>query len=239
MNNVIGTLKIGSTNIDNASLNLRRQGDNLWFSTSVSNGNFDLHLEDGTYTAIGFWDNTNGEYTSLEGLTESTFTISQGVAIPSNINLVVPAGNVNGTLHAMNNQVVDKAWLHIHRTNGNPFTSYSVQVKNSSFSLYLPDGSYRVDGYWDEVTGSDVSLNVDFIVDNGVVVQGPLNLVVKTPNVHGTFQLPVGTPPITEGNVSLSNTSKDGPGIGAPVKDNKFDLYLPDGNYIIEGVVES
>lgn len=237
-NNVTGTLERqtaqGQSPVSDVFLNLHQIGGN-GFSVSVKNGNFGLYLADGTYQVSGYWDPNKQEQVSVGG----SFTVVNGqLSDPNGLHLLVHMSNLSGTLR----KVVDtgvvpvtRAQINIRNTSGNMNTN--VTVKNGQFSIYLEDGNYSIDGFWDEVRQEYVPVNQKLTVKGGVLVTpGGLDVILQLPNVSGTLKSLTGT---WVNNVNLNMYRQGGDGFSATVKDGKFSVYLQDGTYQVTGYWEN
>jgi hypothetical protein len=240
MSNVNGTLKgVSGANLNNVNLNLYKVGTNYGFSVTVKNGKFNLYLEDGTYQINGFWDNDTQSNTTLS----ASFEVEGGqvtAATAAALQITLKAPNVSGTLKKQTGTStytpVQNGWLNMHAQQGG--MGYGVQVKNGGFALNLPDGTYIVDGYWDNVAQQQVSIRGKFFVLNGHLTRAAdAQLVVRQSNVKGKveFVSDSGTLPVSDGVLNM-HTIIGGAGFSVSVKDGSYDLYLPDGVYQVDGV---
>lgn len=236
--NVSGTLlSSGQQPVDGVTLNLHSENVNggQGYGVSVKNGNFSLYLPDGNYKIDGYWDPVSQDQVTLS----YTFSVTGGVSNPNPLAVVVQDKNVTGTLKQADGSPVTGTWLNLHST-GTTYTYYNVRVKDGQFALYLPDGSYRIEGYWDEATQDQVQLRYSFTVTGGKSSPDPLSITVPKNNVTGTLKLEDGTS--IDGvylNLHSDNAGKENYGFSIRVKQGQFSLYLEDGNYVVEGYYDS
>jgi hypothetical protein len=229
--NVSGTLQVGNTAVAKASLNLHSADGQQWYHSKVENGQFSLYLPNGSYQVDGYWDETAMEYTQVT----YTFTVTNSVSAPASLSIIVPNKNVSGTLKLQNGTNVGQAWLNIRSTDAGK-EGYNTRVKDGQFSLNLPDGAYEADGYWDESAKEYVHLTYSFTVSGSASNPNPLTIAVPDKNVNGTLKLQDGTNVDKVWlNIHSTETNANGQWFQASVKDGQFSLYLPNGNYKVEG----
>lgn len=230
--NVTGTLKQGEQLIQGAWLNLHSIGNQpVWYNIHVKNGIFSAALPEGTYQLEGFYNEITQEQVSY--LKE--FKVASSTE-PTVVTLEVPGNNVNGTIQTTGQKPIDDVILNIHSETAKGYKGYSVSVKAGQFSLYLPDGNYRVNGYWNSVTSEQVTLDYSFTVINGQSNPNPIQIAVPDKNVFGTLSAADGNGTSMVKEAWLDIFRKDGTkGYNTAVKDGKFSLYLPDGDYVIHG----
>ena len=228
--NVTGTLKQGEQPIQGAWLNLHSTGNNqIWYNIHVKNGTFSAALPVGTYQMDGFYNETTQEQVSY--FKEFTVTSSTETTV---ITFVVPGNNVNGTLQTTDQKPISDVFLNLHSESEQGYKGYSVSVKDGKFSLYLPDGKYRVDGYWNSVSQEQVTLDYSFTVTNKQSNPNPIQIAVPDKNVFGTLTAADGKDNVLVKEAWLDLFRKDGTkGYNTAVKDGKFSLYLPDGEYVV------
>jgi len=191
----------------------------LSYNVNVKAGQFSLALPNGEYLVRGYWN--NNEYVRLN--------LGQTVEGTESWSIKVPTRNVTGTLRTANDQLADQVWLNIQSLNQADTSSYDVFVRDGSFRLTLPNGTYRVNGYWDNVAQEYVQLNTEFVVSG----TRTLALVVPSKNITGTLSM--GDSPI--GNAWLYIRSADYTrSYSAKVAaDGTFGIALPNGSYVIDG----
>jgi hypothetical protein len=237
--NVTGTLKkqtkTGVVNLSDGVLNLHPKNANYGIGVSVKDGSYDLYLPDGEYQIEGYWDQNTQEFKSLP----VTFEVSGGkVDQPDALNLIVKLDNVKGSAKVEGNggaTDLESAWLNLHPIGGN--YGFGTKIKDGLWALYLEDGDYQVDGYWNEKTQEYTPVTVKFSVQNGAPTdESLLDLMIKSNNVSGTLKKQSGSSYVNVSNAWLNLHPVNGNvGMNASVKNGVFALYLPDGDYQVEG----
>ncbi|MNM04677.1 Cellulosome-anchoring protein precursor [compost metagenome] len=194
----------------------------------VKDGKFTVYLPDDSYRIRGYY-NSGGESIPINYY----FKASGGQTNPNPLNVTIPRSNVSGKVTNEDGSVVSAGTLNILSA-GN--SNSIVTVKNGDFNLYLPDGPYRVTGYYNSETGVSTYLSETFRVINGVP-DHTLNLTLRTSNVAGTIGYEDGSF-IAYGGVYVSGKSSDGSvGIySVNVRDGRFNVYLPDGSYRVDSL---
>jgi hypothetical protein len=146
-------------------------------------------------------------------------------------------GRIRGTLKRNDKTLVAGGWIQLHGT-GPSFKSYNVRVKKGEFSFHLPNGTYLIDGFWDEWTQDQIHLSYTFIVDYGKPFPDPLELIEPARNVAGILKLYDGTlPDDLYLNLHSENAGMNY-GYNTKVKNGQFSLFLADGNYVVDGFLD-
>jgi hypothetical protein len=200
---------------------------NNGISISVVNGKFDLYLPNGTYELNDYWNNDEQMHNQLS----RSFTISNGVLV-GNLNIVLPAKNVTGTVRSADGALQSNIYFQLQSVGLSSNMGYLVNVKNGAFSTYLPDASYEVYSYSDQITGLSKPLIGSFKVVNGVSTPASLDLVIHASNVTGTLKNVDGSNISADLSLQLPNANIS---LSLSVVKGKFDLYLPNGTYEIGG----
>ncbi|NJJ41258.1 hypothetical protein, partial [Paenibacillus apii] len=235
--NVIGTMAYeDGTSAGNGSISIRTTVTNStysYFYPQVKNGQFSLYLPDGKYVVDYYYNSDAQESTQLS----YTFTVVDGKPTPNPLSIKLKKKNVIGTMAYEDGTSVGNGSISIRTTVTNSTYSYFYpQVKNGQFSLYLPDGKYVVDYYYNSDAQESTQLSYAFTVVDGKPTPNPLSIKLKNKNVIGTVAYEDGT---SAGNGSISIrttvTNSTYSYYNASVKNGQFSLYLPDGKYEVYG----
>jgi hypothetical protein len=240
--NFTGTLKNQGVAVTQAWLNVYKVVNNEWkffgMSVSGSDGTFSTYLPPGTYTIDGYHDQALNKWVSLRGLGQTIVVATSGNA-PVEIN--TPAENVTGTLKR-NSVTVPNANLNLHKVvqGQNGWEGFGIGVTGGTFGLYLPAGTYQIDGYWDNDNQKYVSLEgsaQQFTVTGQE--NSPVSVPVNAPpdNLTGTLKKTVsGTPTtITNAHINFYDQTQNR-GFGIQVDNNgQFSGYVKPGTYKLQG----
>ncbi len=105
-------------------------------------------------------------------------TVSNGI-LTAPLNIIIPESNIHGTLIDASGQAIQKASLQLYRITSNSSYGTSVSVTDGIFDLYLADGQYGFEGYWDETTQEYKALTGRFTVSGGQVTEGSVNIFCR------------------------------------------------------------
>jgi len=223
--NVSGTVQTQAEPVTNAWL-IVQNGNNSTqrYTVKIENGQFHLYLSDGSYKVVGYYDEQRHTFIQFE----NTFTVSSGVSSPNPLTLTVPTQNVTGSITN-----VSSGWVSIH-----PVSStdkwYTTQIQNGTFKLYLPDGQYQVNGYWDAQGKVYTQLNSSFTVSQGQTIPSVLALSVPSVTLQGSLLNTDGTP-IAQAWVFVKNASTNELRSFQTQSDGSFSSRLPVGSYTVVG----
>jgi lactocepin len=242
-----GALVVGKASLANVTFSLySTDGAQVWYDfTTDANGNFTYNLPDGNYKIDGIWVSPtwyvlNKPFTIENGLVNGTDAL---VFDALDYNLPTDSGqNVVGTLtngsYALNHLVFS-----IHTLDGSQWYDTKTDA-NGNFSLSLPDGTYQIDGIWEEANWKWHVLNQQFSVQDGklvgatelvITVQPVSQPVINTNSVTGT---------LSKANEALKNvifsihtTTGEEVWYDTQADENgNFAFNLPDGSYMVEGI---
>jgi hypothetical protein len=208
-----------------------------YYHTQVSQGNFVFqNLPDGQYIIDGYYDSNWTAWHQIPFTDAMKFTVQRGQT-NHQLSITLPQNNVSGKVRVGDQTIVD-AWLNLHSTTTSN-AWFSARISNGSFSLYLPDGSYVVDGYSDPQTYAftTLPLKYSFSVKNGYSDPQSLDIIFPSDNVTGSVYN--GTMTIDEGWLSFSSLGAAPQWYSAKIKNSAFHTYLPDGQYEVEGYTDS
>ncbi|UOY91851.1 hypothetical protein MUG87_15450 [Ectobacillus sp. JY-23] len=189
------------------------------YEANIQNGQFSLYLPDGEYEIAGYYDVERDVFTAFYQI----FTVKNGKAEVISVN--VPADNVTGTVQKAG-QPVQRGTLILYEGESGTEKWYSAEIKDGQISLYLPDGTYTTEGYYDMETGNVTAFRYTFTVKNGTVA--PLRIEVPADNVKGTVKKENGT---AWGILQLQAVGDEEELYHVSVNEGSFSLYLPDGTY--------
>jgi hypothetical protein len=234
---VTGSISKSNTSLENAWLFIHLVGGNsstAYLKTQIKNGHFTFqNLPSGQYIVDGYYDSEWVKWTSMPVTTNTKFYVSGGQTSPSPLSIIIPSNNVNGTIE-LGQQAITDAWLNLHSTTDSK-AWYSAKISNGSFSLYLPNGSYVVDGYSDPKTYAFTSLpmKVSFSVNNGQSEPQALKISIPLDNITGTVAN--GDVKVPKGWASIHSVGTNQSWYNAKIQDGAFQLFLPNGNYEFAG----
>lgn len=120
----------------------------------------------------------------------------------------------------------------------NPVT-VAVPVENGVFTFPLmKDGTYRIEAYFGKVSRTQMLLKDTFEIKDGVPAGGPLHLTAP-PLYTGSLHFASGM--AANGYIHVTPLPTDYRWrYTAPLAvDGQFNLYLADGSYLVEGLMES
>jgi hypothetical protein len=238
----VGSLTLGETPLANITFSLYNTETNVWYDfTSNENGNFTYALPNGTYKIDGVWVDPTWYVLG------KTFTVTNGLVDgkPLTIDALdyqIPTDDTANVLGTVQNgtQPLSHLTFSIHSTDG---TWYDAKTdKNGQFAFELPDGSYVVDGIWDQASEKWYELNQIFTVADGEL-QGSTELLidiatVASDNVFGT--LTKGSDALSNLTFSVRTAAGDEKWYSATTDANgNYSLRLPDGDYQLEGIWNS
>jgi hypothetical protein len=145
----------------------------------VIDGTFEYLLSEGTYFVYDIWEigtpNTpeNGRTITLAGLRTSFEVDSNGVG---EVAVETKPDNVTGTL-TQDGQAVPYAWINMSNES-NPDEIYNIMVVDGNFSLYVPDGTYKIYKYEGQMHQNSVSLDMTVTISQA----DPASRVIKIEN---------------------------------------------------------
>jgi hypothetical protein len=142
--------------------------------------------------------------------------------------------NVNGTIiRADGKEIFKEGILYISKVQDNMTIGYETKLVDGKFSINLYDGDYQITKVSDLNSSDFISLFYTFKISDEKPIPSSLDIVI--PEGHeGTIKYQDGTS-ISNGSLSMLRIEPNlSVGFSAPIKDGKFTLYLPDGDYLIK-----
>lgn len=225
--NVTGTIIFGTTPVSKAWLDIQSSGEtDKRYHAKVWNGNFSLYLPDGSYEVKGYSSEGSDQYQAVS----YNFNVVNGTPVPLQLAIVVPANNVFGSIATQAGPVAN-AWIMLNDTKDRGL-KYTTKIKGGQFEFHLPDGTYRVAGYYDQQDHSFHQVDYTFTVSGGVSGPNPLSITVPAQNVTGTVVL--NNQAVNSGWVNIYSQG-NGSWHNAKISNGAFNLYLPDGQYKASG----
>jgi bacillopeptidase F len=239
-----GKLAIGDQPLAHITFSLYSTGEKqVWYDfTTDANGEFTHQLPDGEYRVDGIWVSPtwyplNKTYTIENGLVNGIAEFEVNV-----LDYVIPAPepgkwNVVGTL-VNGTTALTNVTFSIHSTDNKWYDAKSDST--GKFAFTLPDGTYEVDGIWDELKGKWYELNQKFTVKDGSLEgAAELRIDVNPPatsfKVTGT--LTKGTTALSDVVFSVHTTTGEETWYDTQTDSNGgFGFNLQDGTYMLEGV---
>jgi uncharacterized protein YjbJ (UPF0337 family) len=220
--NVLGTVKDSCGNLEgDATLELQSRGtEQQWYYVHIKNGVFSTHLPAGDYQINRYIDQRTGNPFILG----TEFTVSNEED-STTVDIVLPKENVTGTVKDRSGNAVVDARLHFHNT----AQAFDVHIQNGKFSAYLPEGTYQIDEFDDQITQKQVILAQTFTVSN----EGDstsVDFVLPKENVSGTVKDSSGNR-VFDGTLELRRTGNEERWVSVHIQNGKFTTYLPQGTY--------
>jgi 2',3'-cyclic-nucleotide 2'-phosphodiesterase (5'-nucleotidase family)/DNA/RNA endonuclease YhcR with UshA esterase domain len=237
--NVVGTLVNDTTPLTNVVFSIHTLNGDTWYDAkSDKTGKFAFTLPDGSYQLDGIWDAENGKWYELN----QTFTVTNGgldgtAPLLIDVKPAVTSNNVTGTLSKGTDTFANLVFS--VRTTSGEEKWYDVQTdENGQFAFNLPNGSYMIEGIWEDATGTWYVLQKEFTVAGTLV----LNIDVLAdgsapvvPNVTGSLMK--GTEVLANVVFSIHTTSGEEKWYDAITDTNgNFTFVLPNGTYKLEGI---
>jgi lactocepin len=236
-----GRLVVGDKPLANTTFSFYSTGtEQVWYDfTTDANGVFTYNLPDGDYKIDGVW--VSPKWYEMN----NTFTVTDGkvdgkALVINALNYQIPADASKNVAGKLVDGVTPLANVVFSVHSGDKW--YDTKTDSAgNFVFELPDGTYQVDGIWDDVKGKWYQLNQQFTVENGALTD-TLTIDVKAAavNYNVTGTLSKGTTPLS--NIIFSIHTKNGDVWYDTQTDanGNFGFKLPDGTYTIEGIwVES
>lgn len=236
--NLSGFVKNGTKTLTNIPFSVHSTDGKWYDAVTDKNGKFNFNLPDGSYQVDGIWDGAAGKWHELnKAFSMKSGKLEGATELLIDIDTAVNKENVTGTvtkgLKALNDTVFS-----IHTSTGETKWFDAKTDANGNYALKLADGSYTIDGIWDQAESKWYVLQKNFTVSGtlqlniDVLKDGPVDL---TPNVTGVVKkgnevLPniVFSVHTTSGEVKWYDITTDVNG--------RFSTPLPNGSYVLEGI---
>jgi hypothetical protein len=221
--NVMGTLNKGSETLSDVVFSIRTaSGEEKWYDSKTdANGRFATYLPTGSYVIEGIWEASAGKWHVLQ----KEFTVT-GETLQLNIDVLAdgPAelpANVTGVLKK-GNEVLPGVVFSVHTNIGEEKWYDTVTDANGHFNMQLPDGSYILEGIWNDGEGKWYPLQMEFTVNSTKELVIDLNApkIVSGADFSGTLE----NPKVYAGDVTVDATGV-----------TKLENAIVKGNLILKG----
>ncbi|MFB9326397.1 S-layer homology domain-containing protein [Paenibacillus aurantiacus] len=193
----------------------------------VWEGRFSANLPDGRYQVKGYETWRTGEFSTLGIM----FTVAGGQVVGGALDVLIQPSNVIGRIESPGSLNLERSLMRVISIT--TAMSYDVQIRNSAFSTYLPDGDYTARF----LTGADdlIGLSLEFSVKNGTPSDNPLIFHIPAAQT-GIVQSADGQE-VSGGMIGITSISAD-PNRAVShmyevAQDGKFTFRLPAGSYKI------
>ncbi len=133
---------VNQQTVDQAWVRISDTVSTATYDAWITNGSFSIELEDGSYKLASYWKSDTDELVQLD----KSFTVSGGVVTPALLQAQQGNPNVTGTLKDAASHEVDGVFLYLHLSN-TEHAQIRTKVTQGNFGIFLPDGSYQIDGY--------------------------------------------------------------------------------------------
>ncbi|MFS0724829.1 S-layer homology domain-containing protein [Paenibacillus sp. 1P07SE] len=210
---------------------------NQTFHVPIRDGEFELRVPDGEYSRIEIrYDIPMADGDSF-ALWESFGSLSvEGGEFSRDLRFTLKGFNVIGTIEREQGDSSAQAYVQARSLDW-PMSgdNKNLQVINGQLYGYLQPGRYVLTEYYVYNTGERRELNLRFDVLDGETTE--LKIPVKASNVFGELLQADGTP-VTRGSLQIStHQSPEYRIYNATIDNGEFDLYLPDGAYLIQSYI--
>jgi hypothetical protein len=228
--NVSGTLQIQSKKAIHGTVKVECQTcvRSTPYTVSVKNGKYEASLPNGRYKISSIYNQTTkktNRYSFVFEIRSAKLT-----APKSAMALVVEdRDNQTGTIEK-GGKPIAKGNLFIHPTNGEGYYYYP-SILNGKITTYLKDGSYQIDGYYDEIQQQNVPMEkpVKLVVSGGKSSLPNIQLSLNADNFIGTVHK--AGKAISKGTI-YAETDQFTRVVS--IINGKFTAYLADGTYTIQ-----
>ncbi|MEO2225552.1 Ig-like domain-containing protein [Priestia megaterium] len=228
--NVQGIVKNNGAKVGDGEITfLEKGGSNKSFSIKLTNGEFKAYLPNGAYYAKEYYDETKNETILLD----YSFKVTNGKSTPASLVIEVPQDNVKGTVTRGGENVKEGYIRYVQEGNGK---FYEINIKDGQFSEYLPNGTYRSDGYYDTREEQFIDVESSFTIVSGKAEALLIKIDVPKDNVTGSIQK--GGAKVKNGYVNFYN-EENTKSYKISIRDDQFSTYLADGSYKVTGYFDS
>lgn len=166
-------------------------------------------------------------------------TFTPEVTPPAPTSTPGPVNNVFGTVtRADGKELFKKGTLYLVKVQNGINIGYETSVIDGKFDVKLHDGDYQVTGISDSNSSEWISLYYTFKVSNEQPNSSSLDIVI--PKGHeGSIKFQDGTS-ISNGSLSVSRIDPYlSVNFNAQIVEGKFNVYLPDGNYLVNNQINN
>ncbi|MBD3921344.1 copper amine oxidase N-terminal domain-containing protein [Paenibacillus sp. PR3] len=192
-------------------------------SVSIRNGVGYLDFyEPGEYN-FNYLTLSNGGKVDLDILHH--FSIDENGNVTS-LNIVAYPPNFKGQVEGESELTYGNLGICLLDENGQSKECYVEGAPGGKYAIYLPDGQYQWEGYYDSSTRQNFKVNKIFTVANGKP-ETILQISKPAVNIHGSASTNEGDP-VSGGYIYFRNSTSS---YSAWVEQGKYDLFIPDGTY--------
>ncbi len=237
---VTGQVLDGETPVAWRTIYVESTQGNGWYNTQTDqNGNFSLRLADGDYVATEM-----PEYgpvpSSNSVLFNTRFSVVNGQLVKDGATggqliLTLPKNKFTGTVTDQGQPIAGRLDYSLLNSN----RQYSVYAdENGSFSLQIPDGEYKINGFWNQNDRYEVEQLVFMIQDGQLFRDGVLatSIDVKTLAESFTGTLMDGNQVLTNTQINVTNNQTGQWYYDQTDENGQFSFRLPDGDYHVDQV---
>jgi hypothetical protein len=228
--NVSGTVQLKSKQAVKGTIKIECQTcvRTTAYTASVKNGRYEASLPNGKYKISTIYD----QATKKTKKSSFVFEIrSAKLAAPkSAMALVMDETDNQKGIIVKGGKPIQNGYLFIHPSSSEGYFYYPA-IQNGKFTTYLKDGTYSVDGYYDETQQQNVPLEkpVKLVVSGGKSNASNLNIQLKADNFIGTVYK--AGKAIKKGTIYAKNDQFTRV---ISIINGKFTAYLADGTYTVQ-----
>ncbi|MHC0038821.1 hypothetical protein [Pseudoneobacillus sp. C159] len=200
------------------------------YFTVIRNNQFQLPLENGTYTAYQYVNKSDAKYYQVD----STFTVSNGKLTTASLKIQGQPTNISGSVKLSSQKNINGT-VKIVCQSCEREIAYTATVKNGKYEASLSNGHYKIANIYNQATKKTNPYSFVFEVKQAKVTAAKMAmaLVVDRDNLKGTIEK--GGKPITKGNLFIYPTNGEGYYYYPDITNGQFTTFLKDGSYNIDG----
>jgi hypothetical protein len=193
------------------------------FSAPLKNNQFQARLQDGTYTAYQYYNQSKTEYTQLA----YTFKVTNGKTATAQLKVPVKPVNIKGSLRIGTKKTVSGT-MKVACQSCTVATTYTATVKKGSYQLSLPNGRYKVISIYNSSDKKSTQHTHSFEVKSGKAA-GSMAITVNEENFIGS---------VTKGGKAIIRGWMEAKSAQSTkyinITNGKFSANLPEGTYTIQ-----
>jgi hypothetical protein len=228
--NVSGTVQLKSKQAVKGTIKIECQTcvRSTAYTASVKNGKYEASLPNGKYKISTIYNHATKKTKKYSFVFEIR---SAKLAAPkSAMALVMDESDNQKGIIVKGGKPIQNGYLFIHPSSSEGYFYYPA-IQNGKFTTYLKDGTYSIDGYFDENQQQNVPLEqpVKLVVSGGKSNASNLNIQLKADNFIGTVHK--AGKAIKKGTIYAKNDQFTRV---ISIINGKFTAYLADGTYTIQ-----